>query len=340
MILALTFGSTPLLSLLVLVPLAVAAYLFAQRRRPQFAVRFTNLDLLATVVPKRPGWRRHLPPLIYLLALATLLTAIARPTLVTTQQATVMLAIDVSGSMVAADVAPTRLAAAQKSARMFLDALPKSVKVGLVAFSTEARLLAPPTTDRQVVRTALSTLTAAGATAMGDAITVAVSAANPASDVAPTTTTTSTPPSTAGKGGAAATAAPTKIVVLLSDGKNTTGSDPLSSLSAAKQSGIPIDTIALGTPDGVANITDGRGLVQQVPVPPDEETLKSVAAQTGGKFFTAPSASELKSIYAGLGSNIGGVKHRHEITAWFAGLAIALLLLGGGLALAWFGRFP
>ena len=339
MILALTFGNAPLLLLLLLVPLAIAAYLLAQRRRPQYAARFTNLDLLATVVPRRPGWRRHLPPAIYLLALATLLAAVARPTLVTadaTQQATVMLAIDVSGSMVSTDVDPTRLAAAQKSARSFLDALPKSVKVGLVAFSTEARLVAPPTTDRRVVRTALSSLSASGATAMGDAITVAVSAASPptdASGASPTTATTA-------PGGTPAPTPPTRIVVLLSDGKNTIGADPLNSLGAAKQFGVPIDTIALGTPDGVANIPDGQGIMAVVPVPPDPETLKAVADRTGGKFFSAPSANDLKTIYAGLGSKIGAVKHRHEITAWFAGLAIALLMVGGGLALAWFGRFP
>src|SRR5439155_3193431 len=148
-------------------------YLAAQRRRVKYAARFTNVDLLATVVTKSPNWRRHVPPLIYGLALSILILALGRPIVtsrIAQQQATVMLVIDVSGSMIATDVQPSRIAAAQDAARTFIGELPGNLRVGLIAFSTEARLLAPPSTDHAQVKTALNTLSALGATAMGDAI--------------------------------------------------------------------------------------------------------------------------------------------------------------------------
>jgi Ca-activated chloride channel family protein len=347
MILALTFANRGVLWLLAIVPLLVIAYLVAQRRRPQYAARFTNLELLATVVPRAPNWRRHLPPFVYVLALSTLLLAIARPTIVTadpTQQATVMLVIDVSGSMIATDVQPTRLAAAQKSARSFLDQVPKELKVGLVAFSTEAQLLAPPSTDRDLVRNALATLNPLGATAMGDALVVAIDAAAASANRSSSTTAPSPsggaiqPPST-GPATPAGKAPPT-VILLLSDGKNTVGRDPLAVADAAKQLGVKISTIALGTPDGVASIPDASGQVQAIPVPPDPDTLQAVAQRTGGRFFSAPTAADLSSVYADIGSKLGTVERSHEVTAWFAGGAVVLLLLGGGLALIWFSRFP
>jgi Ca-activated chloride channel family protein len=345
-VLALTFGNAGLLWLLLLVPVVAVGYLLAQRRRPRYAARFTNLELLASVVPRTPSWRRHVPPVIYLTALATLLVAVCRPTIVTadaTQEATVMLVLDVSGSMVATDVQPSRLAAAQQSARTFLDNVPKSLRVGLVAFSSEARLLAPPSTDRGPVRAGLASLNAVGATAMGDAITLAMNAAvgskatstPTSSDPFGGITAPSTPPSTVSPDQLAPT-----VILLLSDGKNTVGQDPLSAADAAKALKVQIFTIALGTDNGVAEIPDSSGVVQEIPVPPDPDTLQQVAERTGGKFFTAPTADQLRSVYANLGSKLGAEKHSHEITAWFAGAAVALLVLGGALALIWFARFP
>ena len=333
--LALTFGNSSLLWLLLLVPVMIAGYVVAQRRRPKYAARFTNLELLSTVVPRTPNWRRHIAPAIYVTALATLLVAVSRPIIVKadpTQQATVMLVLDTSGSMVATDVQPTRLAAAQQSARGFLDEVPSAVKVGLVSFASEARLLAAPTTNRDTVRQGLASLNAVGATAMGDAITLAMNAATGT----PTDFTQSpTGPST--------TPPPVKtptVLLVLSDGKNTLGNDPVGAADLAKQRGIKVDTIALGTQDGVANISDGNGGVVQIPVPPDTETLQTVAQHTGGQFFTAPTAAQLRSVYANLGSRIAAEKHRHEITSWLAAVAVALLLAGAGVSLTLFNRFP
>ena len=324
--LALTFQSPSMLWLLLAVPLVVAAYLIAQQRRTQYAVRFTNLDLLASVVTKTPRWRRHIPPLVYLLAMTTLLVALARPSLIRhegQQEATVMLVIDVSGSMIATDVQPSRIAAAQKAAGTFLDQVPPTLRVGVVAFSSEARVLATPTTDRSLARTAVESLSALGATAMGDAIELAITAA-----------------ATPAPGAKANSKPPPAVLLLLSDGKNTVGRDPMTAADDAVSDKVKIFTVALGTPDGIASIPDSNGVVQDIPVPPDPDTLQAVAERTGGKFFTAPSAEQLSSVYSNLGSHLGQVAKKREITAWFAGGAVILLLVGAGLALAWFSRFP
>src|SRR5207302_1041049 len=187
--------------------------------------------------------------------------------------------IDVSGSMIATDVQPTRLAAAQRSARSFLDQVPKQLKVGLVAFSSEARLLAPPSTDRQLVRNALVALTPVGATAMGDAIVLAINASLATGGGSSSATTN--PPDQTGRPALPPTTTPGRpgtkpaptVVLLLSDGKNTVGQDPMAVAGGAKQLGVQIFTIALGTPNGVASIPDTNGQVQEIPVPPDPDTL-------------------------------------------------------------------
>ncbi|MGE5596165.1 MAG: VWA domain-containing protein, partial [Hyphomicrobiales bacterium] len=158
---------------LLLVPLAIWAYLAVQRRRARYAVRFTNLDLLANVVDEEPGWRRHLPAALYIAALAALLLALARPEVsvaVPKEQATVILVTDVSGSMNAKDVEPTRLAAAQQAAGVLVDELPEGFRVALVTFSTGVQTRVLPTTDREAVRSALEQLRANGGTAMGEAL--------------------------------------------------------------------------------------------------------------------------------------------------------------------------
>ena len=335
---------------LVLVPLALAAYLLAQRRRARYAVRFTNLDLLANVVTRSPGWRRHLPAVLYLLALAMLLVSLARPqsvVLVPKEQATVVMVIDVSGSMNATDVEPTRLVAAQQAANSFLNNLPAKFRVGLVSFSATAQTLTRPTTDRDAVRDALSSLHAEGGTAMGDAIERGLEAkrpppaqvdrpkGKPGTTTAPTTP--STPPAEAQPNGKE----PPVVMLLLSDGANTVGKkQPMEAAEEAKQFHVPIFTIALGTDSGVVEVPDESGQPRRIPVPPDKVTLRRIADATGGKFFTAPSNRDLKGVYRDLGSRIGFVKERQEVTVVFAAGALLLLVVGGALSLAWFNRFP
>ncbi len=324
-----------------LVPLAVAAYVWAQRRRPKYAARFTNLDLLANVVDKTPGWRRHVPAALGLLALTALLVALARPEFVhkvAKQEATVVLVTDVSGSMTATDIQPTRMDAAKAAGHTLVDKLPKGFRLSLVSFSAGVRTVVAPTTDRDLMNAAIDSLTPVGGTAMGDGIVEGIAASQLSADDT-TARPAVTPSATAGSGDKAEN--PPVILVLLSDGANTLGqTDPIDAATQAQEQGIPVFTIALGTQDGVAVVTDNQGRERRVSVPPDEETLKQIAEMTEGKFFSAPSAEDLQSIYNDLGSKIGYNETTSEATVGFAGFGAVALLAAGALSLLWFNRFP
>ncbi|HEX2036986.1 MAG TPA: VWA domain-containing protein [Chloroflexota bacterium] len=359
-----TFASPVLLWGLLLIPAAVAAYAIGQRRRTRFAVRFTNLDLLANLTARTPAWRRHVPPVLYLLALATLLLSLARPQAmvpVPKEEATVVMVMDTSGSMAATDVQPSRLLAARAAGRTFLDQLPPSFRVAIVSFSGTAETLLRPTTDRAAARNSFDLLRAEGGTAMGDGIMRAIDLAEPivrpdaaaATTPAPGATPTprrpalpalpTTPPATATPAPPAGQATPgpsatpqPAAILLLSDGANTSGrADPLRAAERARQLGIPIYTIALGTSTGTVNV-----MGQRLRVPPDTRTLQEIAEITDGQYFSAPSAAELQAVYRDIGSRIGFVYEPREVTAAFAGVGAALLLAGSALALAWYSRFP
>ena len=334
-----SFAAAPLLWGLVLVPLALATYVLAQRRRARYAIRFTNLDLLANVAPRRPGWRRHLPAALYLGALSTLLVALARPQAVVPvprDEATVMLVMDVSGSMNANDVEPSRLAAAKSAAGAFLDQLPPQFRVGLVTFSSAAQSVAPPSVDRAAVRQAIGSLRALGGTAMGDGIELALETRSTAG-AHPTSSPTQTLPGSGAPSPAPAEDAAPTVILLLSDGANSAGqTDPIEAATQAQQQGVPVFTVALGTQTGTLDLGGNR----RMPVPPDERTLRQIAEITDGRFFSAPTQDDLKSIYQNLASRIGWVEQEQEVTVAFAAAALALLLTGGGLSLALFNRFP
>jgi Ca-activated chloride channel family protein len=331
-----------LLWALALVPAALAAYLLAQRRRSRYTVRFTNLDLLANVVSAQPGWRRHVPPAFYLLALAALVISLARPqalALVPKEQATIVLVIDVSGSMNATDVSPTRLISSQRAATEFIEELPDKFRVGIVSFASTAQTLTRPTTDRPAVYEAVASLHAEGATAMGDGIERALDVKRP-------------PPASPSPGGAVRPApspggqqagggdAPV-IVLLLSDGANTQGrTQPMEAAADAKALGVPVFTIALGTEQGMVDVPDETGNLRRIPVPPDKLTLQRIAETTGARFFAAPSGDDLKAIYRELGSKIGFVKEKQEITVVFAATGLLFLVAGATMSLTWFSRFP
>jgi Ca-activated chloride channel family protein len=336
-----------LLALLV-IPLALLAYYAVQQRRVRYAVRFTNLDLLANVVEETPGWRRHLPAALYLMALAALVIALARPhttVSVPKEQATVILVTDVSGSMNATDIKPTRLAAAQKSAHTLVDKLPKDFQVGLISFSTAARVLVAPTTEKDQVQAAIDTMTSRGGTAMGEAILDALNVARPPElrdGATPGANPGATPsPTPRGSGSQGQAEDAPVILVLMSDGFNTNGdADPIEAAQQAADLNVPIFTIALGTPNGVAEVTDAQGNIRRVRVPPDTETLKRIADDTDAKYVDAPAAGELQSVYDDLGSRIGYDHEKREITAVFAAVAAAFVVTAGGLSLLWFNRFP
>jgi len=339
-----SFDRPLLLLTLLAVPIAVAAYLLAERRRMRYAVTFTNLDVLESVVGGR-SLRRYVPPLLFLLALAALCVALARPqrsTLVTSDRATVILVIDVSGSMHARDVKPTRLGAAQAALRTFLERVPKLVRVALIAFSSEPEVAAPTSTNREVVRASLdelSFLQGYGGTAIGDALAAAVELGKQAvrnQNGPQTIAYTATKPSSL------------VSILFLSDGKQTRGTlQPLQGAQLAKTAGIPVYTVALGTPNGVLYPFGGgfggggAGTVpRRIPVPPDPATLSAIAKLTGGKFFNARSADALQSAYKELGSKLGRVRGRKEVTNELLALAALVLVAAGVLSARWSPRLP
>lgn len=323
-----TFAWPLALASLALVPLALGAYLLLQRRRMRYAVRFTNLDLLANVVDERPRWRRHVPPALFALALALLLVGVARPQVVTQtpdERATVVLAMDVSGSMEATDVEPTRLVAAKRAADTFLDKVPDRLKVGLVTFSDGADVIVAPTDDHDVVRSALGSLQAGGATAIGDAIAASAQLGSG---------------ETAFAAEGVGEAAPL-VVLLLSDGEPSPDTlDPIQAAEEAQSRGVRIYTVALGTDEGTVTLTDQFGNEEVVPVPPDRETLSRIAEISGGRFFDAPSEAALEQVYAELGSDVGSKEEKTDVTWAFAGAGALLLLAGGLLSAFWFNRLP
>ncbi|HEV2744135.1 MAG TPA: VWA domain-containing protein, partial [Rubrobacter sp.] len=290
---------------LALIPAFAALYMLAQRRRARYAVRFTNLELLSNVLPKSPGWRRHLPPVLILLALSSLLLGLARPQAtvqVPRERANVVLAIDTSGSMVAEDVAPDRLSAAREAAGTFLDRLPEGLRVGLVTFSSDARVISAPTDDHEAIRTALGSLNASGGTAMGDALARASEVSQQAGDG---TGDGNDRASGAGRRGIPA------AVVLLSDGANTSGeTEPSESARRAREMGVPVFTVALGTGDGFVELPDESAGVRRVDVPPDTETLREIAETTEGRFFASSSGADLVNVYEDLGSRVGFVEEK------------------------------
>jgi Ca-activated chloride channel family protein len=285
---------------LLLVPLAVIAYRAIERRRARYAIHYTNIEVLAAVsAAGGRRWRWVLPPLLALLALTCALAALARPEVrmsVASEQASIALTIDVSGSMSADDVKPTRLGAAQEAVRRFLAGLPDKYRVGLVTFSSEPYVAAPLTHDRKLVLEGLL--------------------------LAPP------PPPDPDR--------PLSAILLLSDGAQTRGTlAPLQGAARAKSYGIPVYTVALGTPEGVLN----RGGFSR-PVPPDPVTLRQIAQATGGEFFATQSEARLNAVYEDLASRLGHTNRWRELSFALVGAAALLALAAGALSLLWNQRLP
>ena len=315
-----SFASPYFLIALLLVPLVLGLAIWFDRRRARYAVAFTNLDLLASVVAKRRRpWRRWIPLALFLLALAAASTALARPRAkvsVTSSQATVVLLVDVSGSMRANDVKPTRLGAAQHAMAVFSDKVPRKVRIGLVSFSTGPDVLVSPTVDRGVLQEGIDLLSPEAGTAIGDGLGVAVQVVKSSVADAPR-----------GKDGKLPGA-----IVLLSDGAQTRGIlTPMQGAALARNAGIRVFTVVLGTDHGTLGFGPfggyGFGNGRRFPVRPDPVTLAAIANATDGQTFRATTAEKVASIYKQLGQSIAHHDTTREVSSWFAGLA-ALLLIG------------
>ncbi len=314
-----SFQAPLILAALVLVPAAVWLYVQAQRRRRAAVAAFAAAPVLPSAAPHQPGWRRHAPMALYGLALAGLITALARPQAtiaVPAEQASVMLVTDISGSMQATDVAPNRLAAARNAAVGFVEEAPEDLRIGALAFNQTPRALASPSTDRKPLIRALERLQPSGSTATGDALTAAL---RPLSRPVPE-----------------GTERPPAAIVLLSDGESVRGKDPVEVAQEAAELGIPVHTVALGTDTGT--IPSRTGGTERVP--PDRETLARIAEITGGQALAAADPEQLAAVYEQLGSQVTQVDEEREVTAAFAGGAALLLLSGALLSLRWFGRVP
>jgi Ca-activated chloride channel homolog len=315
-----TWDSPQRLWLLLAVAALAVAYVVLQRRRSRYAVRFTNLKLLDRVAPKRPQWRRHVPAGLFLAMLGLLVVGFARPTdevRVPRERATVLVAVDVSRSMLADDVAPDRLTAAKSAAREFVDDLPEQFNVGLVGFAGNASVFVPPVTDRAAVQAGIERLSEGAAgragTAIGDAIATSLDQIR-------------TLDADAGED------TPPARVVVLSDGANTAGREPSEAAGLATELGVPVDAISFGT---AAGVIEGAQ-----PVPVDGETLRSVAQATGGNFFEAGSADELRSAYADIGSSVGYETERQDVSARFIGIGLVFAALAALASMFWFARLP
>jgi Ca-activated chloride channel homolog len=314
--------STPLVLVgLVAVPLLGVWYLRQQRRRRAAAAAFATPLMTESVTPRRPGWRRHAPMLVFAIAIALLIAAAARPqrtVAVPVTSAAIMLANDISSSMSATDVSPSRLGAARRAASKFVSELPGGAQVGLLEFARRPVLLQSPTTNHALTQGAIAGLRpGGGGTAIGEAIATALH-------------TLATLPRKGGK-------RPPGAIVLLSDGASNVGPGPLAAARQAKADHVPIYTISLGTPHGSIPIKrDGQ--TTTAPVPVSSQELAQIAQASGGKAYTAADSAKASAVYQHLAVQLGHKKVKREMTADVAGGGLVLVLVGGVLTLMWFGR--
>ena len=337
--------------LLLALPLLVGLYVLLLRRKKKLAVRYASLSIVKEAMSGGSKLRRHLPPALFLLSIAALLLAAARPVAVVTlpsNQQTIILAMDVSGSMRATDVQPNRLVAAQNAAKAFIGELPRHVKVGIVAFAGSAQVAQLPTTNREDLVTAIDRFQLQRATATGNAIVISLATLFPDAGI-------DLESMQSGGGGpgrmrglsldpdrkpkkdftpVAPGSFPSAAIIMLTDGQRTTGVDPLEAAKMAADRGIRVYTVGIGTVDGETIGFEGWSMRVRL----DEETLKQIAQKTSAEYFYAGTAQDLRKVYETLSSKLTVEKKETEISALFALAAAALALLSAGLSLLWFNR--
>ncbi|MCH8206176.1 MAG: VWA domain-containing protein [Chloroflexi bacterium] len=325
-----------LLTLLLLVPVCVLLYRRLQRRRQRDAALLGTLGIVRDgggAVP--PGRRRHIPPIVFLLGLTLLLVATARPQLVLPlprMEGIVMLAFDVSASMAADDLEPTRMVAAKTAAHAFVERQPSNIKIGVVAFSDGGLVVQTPTDDRPAIDAAIDRLVPQSGTSLGLGILTALDTVSADGGTELRDSDDERPDNPSARRDAFEAA----IIVLLTDGENTSESDPLEAAQAAIEQGVRIYTIGVGSPTGATIEIDGFNVFTQL----DESTLQEIALLTEGEYFTAGDAEELGTIYENLDPQFVVKPQEIEVTSILGGVSALVLLVGGGLSLFWFGRIP
>ncbi len=317
----LAFLSPERLLILLVIPLLVAVYIFASRRKNRRGMRFTNTSMLEVVIPKQSQWRRHVAVALSLLSLITLTAAFARPKTqvdVPRERATVVLVLDASLSMQATDVKPSRLDAAKQAATEFVESLPEKYNVSVVSMAGSCAILVPPTTAHNTVENAIRSISLQDSTALGEGIVTGLRALQQA-------------PKDPDRPDAIAPGA----IVLLSDGTNTAGRAPLQAAAQAKAAKVPVYTIGYGTENGYVDL-DGK----REPVPVDHQALQEIAQATGANYFPAATAEQLKKVYSNIGSEVGYEKADREVTARFAGYGLALAVLAALGAISLGAKWP
>jgi Ca-activated chloride channel family protein len=360
-----TFIWTDMLWLLLLVPVLIALYIWAMRRK-KTSLRYANLALVKQAMGKSVGWRRHVPPALFLVALTILILAVARPAAVielASSRATVILAMDVSGSMRAADIAPSRIEASQQAAKDFIQSQPADVQIGIVAFAAAALLVQAPTLDREALTTAINSFDLRRGTAVGAGVLTSLSTIFPDQDFdelqgdnpfdtlgLPTFRGLDSRPI----GGNALLGEPdgppkasvaqhvpvepgsyqSAVVILLTDGATTVGPDPIAAGRIASEYGVRVFTVGFGSAEGDVVEFGGRSMRAQL----DSVSLQSIADLTHAQYFEAQSAADLNKVYDSLSTKLISEKKLTEIAFLFAGIGALIALAGAGLSVLWFGR--
>lgn len=327
-----TFIWPAMLVSLLCVPLLIGLYIYLQRRRQRIAENYTAFSG-GQINSHQPGKRRHLPPALFLVGLALLLVALARPQMTVNlprMEGTVILVFDVSGSMAAEDLQPNRMAAAKLSASEFVQRQPSGVLIGVVAFSESGLAVQAPTNDQDAILAAINRLQPEQGTSLGYGILAALNAMGFVSEETTEDREAPTPTSVpAGNYGPA-------IMVLLTDGENTAPPDPFEAAYAAAERGVRIYSIGIGSKAGTTLNINGYTVHTQL----NETALEQIAGLTGGEYYHAGSMEDLEKIYQNISPELVIKPDKMEVTSIFAGASILLLLLAGGLMLVWFGRLP
>lgn len=346
-----------MLALLVLIPVLIIAYILLQRRRQKYALRYASLSLVKEAMGRGPGWRRHVPAAIFLVALTAMLIALARPemtTLVPSADGTIILAIDVSGSMTATDLQPNRLEATKVAARAFVERQPDTVQVGLVSYSDNAFVVQPPTNDKDALISAINRLNWQRGTAIGRGLVASLEAiaekqGQPSeinlSQDDPNNPNGSGNGNGSGSGSNSTTPPPTPmpkgqyqnaIIVLMSDGENNQWPEPVDIAKIAADRGIRVYTVGIGTAEGAIVRIQGRAIRTRL----DEQTLQTIAQMTDGVYYNAQNEADLVKVYESLSTNLVLKTDKTEVTAYVTAIAVFFSLLAGFFSLLWFNRLP
>lgn len=332
-----------MLGLLLFIPVLILVYIWLQRRRTKYALRYASLSLVKEALGRGPGLRRHIPAAVFLLSLTAMIIALARPeatTLVPSAEGTIILAIDVSGSMSATDLAPSRMEAAKNAARAFVEKQPDSVQVGIVSFSDNAFVVQPPTNDKDALTGAINRLNWQRGTAIGRGIVASLQAiaekTGDNTDIlgleSNSNSTAPTPEPTPRPKGQYANA----IIVLLTDGENNQWPDPVEMAKKAQERGIRVYTVGIGSSEGAIVRIQGRAIRTRL----DEDTLRNISDITDGQYYNAQTETDLQHIYENLSTSLVLKTEKTEVTAYATGVAVFFALVAGLLSLLWFQRLP